>query len=144
VTRGFLTGEHPLLQVKRSDSLCLGLIGTKQCFCLKPVAGGVGNANMFCCDAHWGARFPVDWTAYYVPMKDSALVAPFIMSEELERFSSTHLLREKHSSKDWIVILDELHAIHCSLVNSWVWICPSGAPRSRERRSTLILKRRRQ
>jgi hypothetical protein len=78
------------------------------------VSGGIGNANMFCCDAHRGVRFPVDWTAYYVPMKELALVAPFITSEELEWFSSLHLLQEKHSSKDWISILDKLHFIHKS------------------------------
>lgn len=47
-------------------------------------------------------------------MKDSALVAPYITSDELERFSSQHLLQEEHSSKDWISILDDLHATHGS------------------------------
>jgi TolA-binding protein len=127
-TQGFLTGEHALLRLNRAKPVCLGYIGNKQRFCLKPVKGGVGNENMFCCNGHRGAKFPVDWTAYYVPMKDSALAAPYITSAEVEEYSSHHLIKEEHSSKEWIRILNRFHDEHQTRVQEVLGIKLKGSP----------------
>lgn len=74
---------------------------------------------MFCCDSHRGAKFPIEVSARYIPMKDSALVAPYITTDELEQHSRLMLLEEKHSSKAWIKILDEFHELHGTRSQAW-------------------------
>jgi hypothetical protein len=107
-----ISGEIPLFyfENRTRDVLCAGYIGgksgLKQRFCCKIVEGGVGNARMFCSQAHKGDKFPLIPKAYYIPMKaDSALVSPFVTAAELEREGALDLADERHTSKEWIEII---------------------------------------
>jgi hypothetical protein len=124
VAHGLLSGKAPLFYFddRTRTALCAGYIGgksgLKQRFCCKPIEGGVGNARMFCCNGHKGAKFPLTPRTYYVPMKnDSALVSPFVTAAELESEDSLHLAAEEHSSREWIDLITEFTTSHgyCSL-----------------------------
>ena len=108
--RGHLDGKESLFRIDASKAgkLCAGYLGgrrgTRTRFCVKEVDGFM----KFCCASHSGEKFNYAVKSYYIRMsKDSALCSPCVSLEQLQAHGSSGLTAQKHTSKDWLQILEE-------------------------------------
>ena len=108
---GYLQGKESLFRIDdvKRGRLCAGYLGGKDGghtrFCLREVDG-----FMKFCKSHSGEKFPYQTKAYYIPMKnESALCSPCVTLKQLSDNQATGLVTKRHSSREWVEILNAFH-----------------------------------